>query len=111
MQAIWEQRFGAVKTLSDVADAMQETILAHSDDLNIGHDRMVSDFHCLWMLLRIRITVDRLPIRAPARQTWLRRPARRFPSAISPSTTATRRSAARCNTGRSSTRACGGFCQ
>lgn len=27
MQAIWEQRFGAVKTLSDVADAMQETIL------------------------------------------------------------------------------------
>ena len=61
MQAIWEQRFGAVKTLSDVADAMQETILAHSDDLNIGHDRMVSDFHCLWMLLRIRITVDRLP--------------------------------------------------
>ena len=74
MQAIWEQRFGAVKTLSDVADAMQETILAHSDDLNIGHDRMVSDFHCLWMLLRIRITVDRLPIRALRVRTWLRRP-------------------------------------
>lgn len=74
MQAIWEQRFGAVKTLSDIADAMQEAILAHSDDLNIGHDRMVSDFHCLWMLLRIRITVDRLPIRALRVRTWLRRP-------------------------------------
>ncbi len=74
MQATWERRFGAVNTLSEVAEAMQETILAHSEDLNIGYDRMFRDFHCFWMLLRVRIRLERLPIRALRVRTWLRRP-------------------------------------
>lgn len=61
--------------LSDVMEALQCAAIVHSEDLHIDHDRMLSEFGCLWMLVRCRLRLKRLPTGALRVQTWLRRPA------------------------------------
>lgn len=63
-----------IHSLSDAAAALQTAALGHSDALNIGHDRMLRDYGCLWMLMRSRISLSRLPIERPRVETFLRRP-------------------------------------
>lgn len=61
---------------AELMGALETAATDHADALNIGHDRMVKDFGCLWMLVRSRLELQRLP--APQEEltvrTWLRKP-------------------------------------
>ncbi len=46
----------------------------HSLDLQIDHDRMLSDFGVLWMVIRMRLTLSRLPNGEFTVQTFLQKP-------------------------------------
>lgn len=56
--------------------ALERAATDHADALNIGHDRMVADFGSLWMLVRSRLELTRLPAADEALtvRTWLRSP-------------------------------------
>ncbi len=64
--------------LTDIALAMEKGAIAHSFDLNIDHDRILSEFGCLWMLVRYEISMARLPMGALTVHTFLRAPSAAF---------------------------------
>lgn len=63
-------------TPAELMGALERAATDHADALNIGHDRMVADFGCLWMLVRSRLELTRLPAADEALtvRTWLRSP-------------------------------------
>ena len=63
-------------TLAELMGALERAATDHADALNIGHDRMVADFGSLWMLVRSRLELTRLPAADEALtvRTWLRSP-------------------------------------
>ena len=61
-------------SLSDVMTALERAAVAHATDLHIDHDRMLADYGCLWMVVRCRLLLSRLPEGAFTVKTWLRRP-------------------------------------
>ena len=65
---------GTVRTLADGMWALERAAVAHSRDLCIDYDRMLAEFGCLWMLVRCRLRMKRLPAGELRVQTWLRRP-------------------------------------
>lgn len=75
MREILEITAGAVRGLSDAMSALERAAIAHSLELRIDHDRMLSDHNCLWMLVRCRLRLKRLPAGALRVKTWLRKPA------------------------------------
>ena len=48
-------------TPAELMGALERAATDHADALNIGHDRMVADFGSLWMLVRSRLELTRLP--------------------------------------------------
>lgn len=64
----------AARNLSDVTAALERAVIAHSEELHIDHDRMLAEFGCLWMLVRCRLRLKRLPRGEMRVQTWLRKP-------------------------------------
>lgn len=66
--------FGAANSLTDVMSAMEQGAIAHSIDLHIDHDRMLSEFGVLWMLVRCRLRLERLPVGTLRLETFLRKP-------------------------------------
>lgn len=66
------------KNLTDVARAMEQGAIAHGIDLKVDHDRILSDFGCLWMLVRYEISLTRLPVGAFRVHTFLRTPGAAF---------------------------------
>ena len=61
-------------SLSELMSALEEAAVAHAVALQIDHDRMLRDFGCLWMVVRCRLHVTRLPEGAFTVRTWLRKP-------------------------------------
>lgn len=74
MQEILHLRCGPARSLSDVMAALEKGAVAHSLDLNIGHDRMLNDFGVLWMLVRCRLHLLRHPQGELVLHTFLRTP-------------------------------------
>lgn len=65
---------GGARSLSDVMSALERAAVGHAIDLHIDHDRMLADYGCLWMVVRCRLVLSRLPEGAFTVKTWLRRP-------------------------------------
>lgn len=65
---------GGARSLSDVMSALERAAVSHAIDLHIDHDRMLADYGCLWMVVRCRLVLSRLPEGAFTVKTWLRRP-------------------------------------
>ncbi len=65
-----------VWTPAEWMEALQTAAKAHANELDIGHDRMLEEFGCLWMLVRCRVEWSVLP--EPTLpltvRTWLRKP-------------------------------------
>lgn len=61
-------------SLSDLTAALERAAILHSVDLQVDHDRMLSRYGVLWMLLRMRLTVTRFPEGEFTVQTFLRKP-------------------------------------
>lgn len=62
------------RSLSDMMTALERAAVGHAIDLRIDHDRMLADYGCLWMVVRCRLVLSRLPAGAFTVKTWLRRP-------------------------------------
>ena len=67
-------RPNGTSSLSGLMSALEEAAVAHAVELRIDHDRMLRDFGCLWMVVRCRLRVTRLPEGAFTVRTWLRKP-------------------------------------
>lgn len=67
-------RLNGASSLSDLMSALEEAAVAHAVALQIDHDRMLRDFGCLWMVVRCRLRVTRMPEGAFTVRTWLRKP-------------------------------------
>lgn len=65
-------------SLTEIVAAMQDAAIAHSLDLNIGFERMLRDFNALWMLVRLRVDLQRRPVGALRLLTSLRAPSAVF---------------------------------
>ena len=52
---------GGARSLSDVMSALERAAVGHAIDLRIDHDRMLADYGCLWMVVRCRLVLSRLP--------------------------------------------------
>lgn len=76
MELIWTVIYPKppVWTAADVMAALERAAITHAEHLNIGHDRMVAEFGCLWMLVRSRFWLDRPPQGDLAVTTWTRKP-------------------------------------
>lgn len=68
------QRKEGANCLSHLAQAMQDAAVAHSFLLQVDHDRLLEEHGCLWMLVRYRIAMERLPEGALTVETFLRSP-------------------------------------
>ena len=62
------------KTLSETMTLLQKAAEGHSINLQIDYDRMLKDFQCLWMIVRAKVHLDRLPTKEIRIDTWLRKP-------------------------------------
>lgn len=62
------------QSLSDTMVLLQKAAQEHSRNLLIDYERMLRDFRGLWMIVRARVHLDRLPVRDIRIDTWLRKP-------------------------------------
>lgn len=67
-------RPSGASSLSELMSALEEAAVAHAIELQIDHDRMLRDFGCLWMVVRCRLRMTRIPEGAFTVRTWLRKP-------------------------------------
>ena len=74
MQSIYSMIRPAPSSLSDTMQLLQEAATLHSYDLNIHFDRMLHDFNCLWMIVRAKVHLQRMPKGEIRIDTWLRSP-------------------------------------
>ena len=74
MQERLDLRCQSAHSLSDMTAALERAAILHSIDLQIDHDRMLSRYGVLWMLMRMRLTVKRFPEGEFTVQTFLRKP-------------------------------------
>lgn len=61
-------------SLSALMAALERGAVTHAEALDIGYERMLRDFNALWMVVRARLCVTRLPVGKFTVQTWLRKP-------------------------------------
>ncbi len=62
------------KNLSETMTLLQKAAEGHSINLQIHYDRMLKDFRCLWMIVRAKVHLDRIPTKEVRIDTWLRKP-------------------------------------
>lgn len=62
------------KTLAETMTLLQKAAEGHSIDLHIDYQRMLKEFQCLWMIVRGKVHLDRLPKGDIRIDTWLRKP-------------------------------------
>lgn len=78
MQERLDVRCQSANSLADMTAAMQNAAIAHSLALQIDHDRMLSEFGVLWMVIRMRLVLTRFPESDFTVQTFLRKPGSMF---------------------------------
>ena len=74
MQEIFSITAAPPATLAETMDLFQKAATGHSHDLNIHFDRMLEEFRCLWMIVRGKVHLDRIPTKEVRIDTWLRKP-------------------------------------
>jgi len=74
MQEVFEVDQENVRSLSDVMKALEKAATAHAIDLRIDFPRMLEEYGALWMIVRSRLCMTRLPENALRVKTWLRKP-------------------------------------
>lgn len=74
MTPILQITCAGAKDLADVTAGLEQAAIAHAIDLHIDHDRMLSEFGCLWMIARSSVRLERLPEGEFQVTTWLRKP-------------------------------------
>ena len=74
MQEIFSITAAPPATLADTMDLFQKAATGHSRDLNIHFERMLEEFRCLWMIVRGKVHLDRMPTKEVRIDTWLRKP-------------------------------------
>lgn len=76
MELIWSIIYPKPETWmpADIMSALERAAVGHAEHLGVGHDRMVAEFGCLWMLVRSRFLLERLPQGDLAVTTWTRKP-------------------------------------
>ena len=74
MQEIFSITAESPGSLSDIIELFQQVATYHSLDLNIHFDRMLEEFRCLWMIIRGKVHLDRMPKGQIRIDTWLRIP-------------------------------------
>lgn len=74
MQKKLSLEYGKADSLTEVMTALEKGAVAHSLDLHIDHDRMLSEFGVLWMVVRCRLQLNRLPAGTLRVETFLRTP-------------------------------------
>ena len=74
MQEIFSITAEAPCSLTDTMELFQQAATGHSHDLNIHFDRMLEEFRCLWMIVRGKVHLDRMPKGQIRINTWLRKP-------------------------------------
>ena len=62
------------RNLSETMTQLQNAAEAHSKDLRIDYDRMLGEFQSLWMIVRAKVHLDRIPTKEIRIRTWLRKP-------------------------------------
>ena len=62
------------KTMAETMTLLQKAAEAHSKDLLIDYERLLTEFQCLWMIVRAKVHLDRLPKGEIRIDTWLRKP-------------------------------------
>lgn len=62
------------KTIAETMTLLQKAAEGHSKVLHIDYQRMLDDFQCLWMIVRAKVHLDRLPTKEIRIGTWLRKP-------------------------------------
>ena len=62
------------KDLSQTMTLLQKAAEGHSMDLHIDYDRMLGEFRCLWMIVRAKVHLNRMPEKEIRIDTWLRKP-------------------------------------
>lgn len=62
------------QNLSQTMTLLQKAAEGHSLDLQIHYDRMLREFRSLWMIVRAKVHLDRLPRKEIRIDTWLRKP-------------------------------------
>ncbi len=62
------------KDLSETMTLLQNAAEGHSRELRIHYDRMLGEFRCLWMIVRAKVHLDRMPQGDIRIDTWLRKP-------------------------------------
>lgn len=63
-----------ITSLTDVAAALEQAATAHAKELRLDFPRMRNDFGVLWMIVRCRICLTRMPNNALTVRTWMRKP-------------------------------------
>lgn len=74
MQEILEIQQENISSFAEVMAALEAAATAHAVDLRIDFPRMLDEFNALWMIVRCRICLNRLPQNALRVRTWLRKP-------------------------------------
>lgn len=74
MEPLFTLTAPAPKTLSETMTLLQRAAEGHSMELQIDYDRMLRDFSCLWMIVRAKVHLDRMPETEIRIRTWLRKP-------------------------------------
>ena len=74
MEEIYRITAPAPGSLAETMKLLQKAADAHSYDLHIHYDRMQEEFQYLWMILRGRVHLDRMPQGEIRIETWLRKP-------------------------------------
>lgn len=74
MEEIYHITGSAPGSLWETMELLQQAATGHSHDLQIHFERMLEEFHCLWMIVRGKVHLDRLPQGEVEIRTWLRKP-------------------------------------
>ena len=74
MKALYTITAPPPQSLQETMTLLQKTAEGHSKNLHIDYERMLRDYRCLWMIVRAKIHLDRLPTKEIRIDTWLRKP-------------------------------------
>lgn len=74
MKTLYHMTFQPPRNLWETMDLLQKAAEGHSINLHIDYDRMLRDFRCLWMIVRAKVHLNRLPTGEVRIDTWLRKP-------------------------------------
>ncbi len=74
METMYQITRPNVTTLSDAMAALEQAATAHATHLRLDFPRMLQDFSVLWMIVRSRLCLTRMPKNELTVKTWMRKP-------------------------------------